>query len=121
MFFRSGQKLQNILCGKNKIGPDPLKTKGIYKFQCSCSPSTIYVGETAHSFEKRSSEHQQAADKGKWTQSGLTQHIQNCNAPIDWKEPKIFSQVNGKDKKKIKYDLKVQEALSPRLDHLNKI
>jgi hypothetical protein len=105
MFFRSGQKLQNILSGKNKTRPDPLKPKGIYKFQCSCSPSAIYVGETTHSFEKCSSEHQQAADKGKWTHLGLIQHRQNCNAPIDWKDPQILSHVSGKDKKKIKYDL----------------
>jgi hypothetical protein len=110
-FFRSGQKLQNILCGKNKTRPDPLKTKGIYKFQCLCSSDAIYVGETARSFEMRSSEHQQAADKGKWTHSGLTQYHQNCDAPIDWTKPEILSQVSGKDKKKMKYDLKVQEAL----------
>jgi hypothetical protein len=65
----------------------------------------------ARSFEKRSSEHQNAAEKGKWSHSGLTQHRETCSAPIDWDNPEILSCVSGKDKKKMKFDLKVQEAL----------
>jgi hypothetical protein len=56
-----------------------------------------YVGETARSFETRDKEHRKAAEQGKWAHSGLTQHKQNCMAPIE--TPEILSIANAKKNK----------------------
>ena len=50
-----------------------------------------------------------AAESGKWNHSGLTQHMQNCNGPIDG--PQILSNVTSKTKNSLKYNLRVKEAL----------
>ena len=55
-------------------------------------------------------EHKKAAERKKWTHSGLTQHREHCNAPIDW-EPTILSRVNMKDPDRLKHHLRVEEAL----------
>jgi hypothetical protein len=110
-FFHSGQKLQGILCRKNKTRPDSLKMKGVYKFDCQCDKNAIYILETACSFKTCAKEHQRAAETRKWTHSGITQHKQDCDLPIDWSNPEILARFSGKDKGRLKYDLKVQKAL----------
>jgi hypothetical protein len=110
-FFRSGQKLQGILYGKNKTRPDSMIMKGVDKFDCQCDKNAIYIGETACSFETHAKEHQHAAETGKWMQSGITQHKQDCDLSIDWSNHEILARFSVKDKGRLKYDLKVQEAL----------
>ena len=110
LYHRSGQKLQNILCGKNKSRPPPDKSKGIYKFACSCSEKAIYVGETHRSIDTRAAEHKKAVEKGKWTHSGLTQHKETCKAPMDW-SPEVLSRANMKNPQLLKHHLRMEEAL----------
>ena len=112
LYNKSGNKLQNILCGKNKTQPPPCKCKGIYKFHCSCSPNAIYVGITRRSIDIRAAKHKRAVDTGKWSLSGLAQHRQECHAPIDW-TPEVLSCVNTKGMKpqQLSHHLKVEEAL----------
>jgi hypothetical protein len=112
--FRSGTKLQSILCSKNKTRPDAMKNKGIYKFECPCDPKSIYIGEMARSFKIRTKEHQKAAEARKWNHSGLVQHKENCDAPIDWQKPTILATLNNKNKKILKFDLRLHEALEIR-------
>ena len=51
-----------------------------------------------------------AAEGGRWSHSGLTQHMEKCNGDIEG--PKIFCNVNAKNSKySLKYDLRVREAL----------
>ena len=69
VFMTAGQKLQNMLCSKNKTKPDRLERKGVYKYDCKpCQKS--YIGETARSFKIRHAEHMKAAQTSKWTHSG---------------------------------------------------
>ena len=92
-YVTAGQKLQNVLCSKNKSKPDPLKRKGVYKYNCTpCKKS--YVGETARSFQIRHCEHMKGADTGKWSHSGLTQHMQHCDGPIEGPEPLCTTTAN---------------------------
>jgi hypothetical protein len=88
-----------------------MQNKGIYKFECPCSTKAIYIGETARSFEIRAKEHQRAAETGKWSHSGLVQHKEKCDAPIDWQKPKILATFSNKNKNKLKFDLHLLEAL----------
>ena len=105
-----GQTLQSILCARNKTKAPPCKCKGIYRFHCQCKPEAVYVGETRRSIDTRATEHKKAAETGKWTHSGLTQHRQNCEAPIEW-TPEVLSRVNLKDPDQLKHHLRVEEAL----------
>ena len=62
----------------------------------------------------RHSEHMKAAQNGKWTHSGLTQHMEKCDGEI--KGPEILCSVDAKaNKNSMKYDLRVKEALYIRL------
>ena len=108
-FVTAGQKLSSILCAKNKSKPDRLQGKGVYKYDCmDCHKS--YIGETSRSFKLRHSEHMKAAEGGRWSHSGLTQHMQKCNGDIHG--PQILCTVNQKCKKNsLKYDLRVRESL----------
>ena len=82
--------------------------KGVYRYECKPCKKT-YVGETARSFGIRHSEHMRAAETGKWSHSGLTQHMQHCNGPIDG--PHILSTMSAKSKNSLKYNLRIKEAL----------
>ena len=107
-FVTAGNKLQNVLCSRNKTKPDPLARKGVYKYDCTpCKKS--YVGETSRSFKIRHGEHMKAAQTGKWSHSGLTQHMQHCEGPIEG--PETLCTSSSKNKFALKHDLRVKEAL----------
>ena len=108
MQMTESQKLQNVLCSRNKTQPDRLERKGVYKYNCKpCNKA--YVGETARSFKTRHSEHMKAAETQKWTHSGLTQHMERCKESIDG--PNILCTVDNKNKFALKHELRVKEAL----------
>ena len=109
--FSSGQKLQNILCGKNKTRPLPEKKKGVYKYQCPCSEKAIYVGQTARLCDLRWKEHKYAIEKKNWQHSGISQHYETCDKNFDTENASIITTVQSKSKCKTMYDLKVREAL----------
>ena len=77
LYSKSGQKLQNILCGKNKSRPPPCKCKGIYKFQCSCNEKAVYVGETRRSIDIRAQEHKKAAESGTPVSRNIKRNVTN--------------------------------------------
>ena len=108
-FVTAGQKLSNILCAKNKQKKDRLQGKGVYRYDClDCRKS--YIGETSRSFQVRHAEHMKAAQGGRWSHSGLTQHMEKCNGEIEG--PSILCTANSKSSKNgMKYDLRVKEAL----------
>ena len=84
-----------------------MEGSGIYKYHCP-SHKIDYVGETKRSFKIRDAEHRRAASNQKWTHSGLTQHMERCDSPIDG--PKILYPMNGNDKNS-KYNLRIMESL----------
>ena len=103
----AGQKLQSLLCAPNKTRPNRLDNSGIYKYHCP-NHKKDYVGETKRSFKIRDEEHRKAAASGKWSHSGLTQHMERCDATIQG--PQILFNANKRDKNP-KFDLRVREAL----------
>ena len=50
-----------------------------------------------------------AASTGRWSHSGLTQHMDNCDGQIEG--PQILSTANAKKKTNLKKDLCIKEAL----------
>ena len=107
----SGQKLTNILCGKNKTQPPPTQKKGVYMLHCPCNDNSVYVGQTIRAIGSRCLEHKKASEKGNWPHSGISQHKEHCKEVVDWENPKVLATMNGKSKKRLAYDLKVREAL----------
>ena len=74
-----------------------MKKKGIYRYHCP-RHNVDYVGETARNFDTRHKEHFKAAEAGRWSHSGLTQHIQNCDAPIEGPEILSIAKKNKRQK-----------------------
>ena len=112
--FSSGQKLKNILCGKNKTKPPPEKKKGVYRYQCPCSDKAVYVGQTARACDLRWKEHKSAIQRQNWQHSGISQHYQTCDKGFNVENASVITTMQSKSKKKTMYDLKVREALEIR-------
>jgi hypothetical protein len=113
-FFRSGTKLKDILCSKNKTHPPRTHKKGIYRIDCPCSENAIYIGQTGRSIKTRAAEHKKASERHQWHHSGITQHKESCPSPVDWDNPTIITTMSNKNKNKLTYDLKIREALEIR-------
>ena len=107
----AGRKLGQALCSKNKTHPDPKQKKGIYQLTCTCNDKNTYVGQTIRAINKRCLEHKKASEKGKWQHSGISQHKETCNQPVDWENPIVLKTMSGKNKKSLAYNLKIREAL----------
>ena len=99
------------MCGKNKTRPPQTKKKGVYLITCPCNESSKYVGQTNRTIENRAHEHKTAAEKNKWQHSGITQHKETCDQPVDWDNPTVLATYQSKNKKRLVYDLKIREAL----------
>ena len=111
--FKSGTKLKDILCSKNKTKTDPAKKKGIYTYICKkCGKR--YVGQTRRCCETRWKEHQRAIEKENWSHSGISQHYKDCDEPFDPANFEVIKTMTGKNKRKLDYDLKIWEALEIR-------
>jgi hypothetical protein len=121
LFFRAGQKLSNILCGKNKTHPPKDEKKGIYKLTCSCSATASYVGETRVNIKTRIKQHQDGIrtydpnNQNQTNISGITRHASSCtNGSVNWDEPEILATFQDKDKSKLQKNLFVRESLEIR-------
>ena len=110
---RPGTKLTNILCSANRTRHQPNSKPGVYKLNCPCAPSSVYVGQTIRPISTRGREHERNAANGKFHHSGITQHKETCNETVVW-EPEVLTNMTNKNKKKLAYDLKVREALEIR-------
>ena len=107
----AGQKLGQVLCGKNKTHPDQKQKKGIYQLTCTCNNKNTYVGQTIRSIGKRCLEHKKASEKGNFQHSGISQHKETCSEPVEWESPTVLKTMSGKNKRSLAYNLKVREAL----------
>ena len=110
---RPGSKLKDILCSSNRTHHEPLTKPGVYKLECPCSPSSVYIGQTIRPISTRGKEHERNAANGNYHHSGITQHKETCNEIVSWK-PSVLTNMSNKNKKKLAYDLKVREALEIR-------
>ena len=113
LITRPGTKLKDLLCAPNRTHHKPTKKPGIYKLQCSCDDKSTYVGQTIRPIATRGKEHHQAAQKGNWAHSGISQHKEHCSADVDW-QPEVIKNMANKNKKRLTYDLKIREALEIR-------
>ena len=112
--FTTGPKLQDILCGKNKTRPPQERKKGVYRYTCPCSTKSIYIGQTARACDLRWDEHGKAIEKENWAHSGISQHHQQCQQQFDKTNATVITAMQGKNKKRLAYNLKVREALEIR-------
>ena len=113
LITKPGTKLKDILCAPKRTHHDPHKKPGVYKLQCSCSDKATYIGQTIRPISTRGKEHHQATQKGNWSHSGIAQHKENCDAPVEW-QPEVVKNMSNKNKKRLAYNLKVREALEIR-------
>ena len=75
--FTSGSNLKSLLCqNKTKLNSYP----GVYELKCTCN--SAYFGETKKKILRRTIEHQQYSFKGKWDNSGATEHTLTCHGHV---------------------------------------
>ena len=87
-----------------------MDSNGIYRYHCP-KHNIDYIAETKRSFRIHDAEHRSAAAAGRWSHSGLTQHMENCDAQI---EGPYIIETGDRKNKNLKYDLRIGEALNIR-------
>ena len=66
-------------------------------------------------------EHQQDSFKGKWNNSGATEHSLTCHRQFNWIHPKTIARENDYRKRKIREALEIKKAkYNKKIKFLNK-
>ena len=112
--FTSGTSLKDILCGKNKTHAPREKKKGIYKYTCTCSENSIYIGQTNRSCEICWKDHERDVNKERWQKSGITQHLQHCQENFSKDNFEVVHTMQDKKKSRLAYNLRMREAFEIR-------
>ena len=116
--FTSGPNLKSLLC-RNKTKLLPNSYPGVYELKCTCN--SAYFGETKKKILTRTIEHQQDSFKGKWDNSGATEHSLTCHGQFNWIHPKTIARENDYRKRKIREALETKKAkYNKRIKVLNR-
>ena len=116
--FTSGPNLKSLLC-RNKTKLLPNSYPGVYELKCTCN--SAYFGETKKKILTRTIEHQQDSFKGKWDNSGATEHSLTCLGQFNWIHPKTIARENDYRKRKIREALEIKKAkYNKKIKFLNK-
>ena len=116
--FTSGSNLKLLLC-QNKTKLLHNSYLGVYKLQCTCN--SVYFGETKKKILTMTIEHQQDSFKGKWNNSGATEHSLTCHRQFNWIHPKTIARENDYRKRKIREVLDIKKAkYNKKIKFLNK-
>ena len=105
--FTSGSNLKLLLC-QNKTKLLHNSYLGVYKLQCTCN--SVYFGETKKKILTMTIGHQQDSFKGKWDNSGATEHSLTCHRQFNWIHPKTIARENDYRKRKIREALEIKKA-----------
>ena len=105
--FTSGLNLKSLLCwNKTKLLPNSYS--GVYELICTCN--SAYFGETKKKILAKKIEHQQDSFKGKWDNSGETEHSLTCHGQFNWIHPKTIARKNDYRRRKIREELEINKA-----------
>ena len=116
--FTSGPNLKSLLCG-NKTKLLPNSYPGVFKLKCTCN--SAYFGETKKKILTRTTEHQEDSFKGKWDNSGATEHSLTCHEQFNWIYPKTIARENDYRRRKIREALEIKKAkYSKKVKALNR-
>ena len=86
----------------------PNSYPGVYELKCKCN--SAYFGKTKQKKLTRTIEHQQDCFKGKWDNSGATEHSLTYHGQFNWIHPKAIARENDHRKRKTRKALKIKKA-----------
>ena len=72
--------------------------------------NSTYFGETKKKILTRTIEHQQDSFKGKWDNSGATEHSLTCHRQFNWIHPKTIARENDYRRRKMRQGLEIKKA-----------
>ena len=91
----------------------------MYELICTCN--SAYFGETKKKILAKKIEHQQDSFKGKWDNSGATEHSLTCHEQFNWIHPKTIARENDYRRRKIREALEIKKAkYSKKVKALNR-
>ena len=93
---------------RNKTKLLPNSYPGVYELKCTCN--SAYFGETKKKILTKTIEHQEDSFKGKWGNSGATEHTLTCHRQFNWIHPKTIARENDYRKRKIRESLEIKKA-----------
>ena len=92
----------------NKTKLLPNSCPEVYELKCKCN--STYFGETKKKILTRTIGHQQDIFKGKWDNSGPTEHTLTCHGHFNCIHPKTITRENNYRKIKIREALEIKKA-----------
>ena len=105
--FTSDPNWKSLLCG-NKTKLLLNSYPGVFDLKCTCS--SAYFGETKKKILTRTTEHQEDSFKGKWDNSGATEHSLTCHEQFNWIHSKTIAIENDYRRRKIREALEIKKA-----------
>ena len=105
--FTSSPNLKSLLC-RNKTKLLPNSYPEVYELKCTFN--SAYFGETDKAILTTTIKHQQDSFKGKWDNSGATEHSLTCQGQFNWIHPKTIGRENNYRKRKIREALEIKKA-----------
>ena len=105
IIFSSGPNLENLLCNNKSKLPNN-SHPGVYKLQCECAG--IYIGETKKRVHTRIAEHEKDIFKGRWANSGATEHAKTCPHTFKWNQAATLANESNFRRRKIREALEIR-------------
>ena len=104
--FSSGMTLSDILCNHKSQLPKN-SFPGVYRLGCGCGE--CYIGETKKRVKVRAAEHEKDVFKGRWSNSGATEHAKNCSHQFRWNDVETLCVEPNYRRRKIRESLEIRK------------
>ena len=105
--FSSGRNLSDILCNHKSDLPKN-SHPGVYLLQCQCKAT--YIGETKKRVLARVHEHRKDICKGRYKNSGATEHAEKCGDEFEWDDAETIAREPFYHRRKIRESLEIRRA-----------
>ena len=105
--FSSGRNLSDMLCNHKSDLPKN-SHPGVYVLECQCQAT--YIGETKKRVHARIDEHRKDVCKGRYKNSGATEHAEKCAHEFKWNEAATIAREANYHRRKIRESLEIRRA-----------
>ena len=115
--FSSGPNLKDLLCDHKTKLPNNSHS-GVYRLRCECAG--VYIGETKKRVHVRIAEHEKYIFKGRWANSGATEHAKTCPLAFKWNEAETLAKEANYKRRKIREALEIRRHERSNVNMVNR-
>ena len=115
--FSSGRNLSDMLCNHKSDLPRN-SHPGVYLLECQCKAT--YIGETKKRVLARIDEHRKDVFKGRYKNSGATEHAEKCAHEFKWGDALTIARETDYRRRKIRESLEIRRAQRSSMTVVNR-